>query len=204
MRADGRLDRNGSEPFIPNGSEIGKPGTPDPKGRPPVMDDAQLMTLATTLSERLGRPPTLEALIQAAGGCQRQRASRTLKLLREQLAAKAVRSRIELPAELESELRGWLERCQMLCAQQLSAEQARIDERHEQERTADRDLVAELQTSLRELREALADQTRVATEVIAANRKLEEQVLRLKAERDIANALADDRMAIIQACRMNA
>lgn len=204
MRAEVRLDRNGSEPSVPNGSESGKPGKLDPKGRPPVMDDAQLMTLATSLAEGLGRPPTLEALIEAAGGCQRQRASRTLKQLREQLAVKAVRSRIELPAELESELRGWLDRCQTLCAQQLAGEQARIDERHEQERTADRDLVAELQTSLRDLREALADQTRVATEVIAANRKLEEQVLRLKAERDIANALAEDRMAIIQACRMNA
>ncbi len=204
MRAEARLDRNGSEPSVPNGSEIRKPGTPDPKGRPPVMDDVQLMMLAKSLAERLGRPPTLEALIETAGGCQRQRASRILKLLREQLAAKAVRSRIELPAELESELRGWLDRCQTLCAQQLSAEQARIDERHEQERTADRDLVAELQASLRDLREALADQTRVATEVIAANRKLEEQVLRLKAERDIANALSEDRMAIIQACRMHA
>ncbi len=195
MRAEARLDRNGSEPSVPNGSEIRKPGTPDPKGRPPVMDDVQLMMLAKSLAERLGRPPTLEALIETAGGCQRQRASRILKLLREQLAAKAVRSRIELPAELESELRGWLDRCQTLCAQQLSAEQ---------ERTADRDLVAELQASLRDLREALADQTRVATEVIAANRKLEEQVLRLKAERDIANALSEDRMAIIQACRMHA
>lgn len=202
MRAEVMPVRNGSELSVPNGSENRKARALDPKGRPPVMDDAQLMGLATALAERLGRPPTLEALIEAAGGCQRQRASRTLKLLREQLAAQAVRSRIELPAEFESELRGWLDRCQTLCAQQLSAEQARIDDRHEQERAADRDLVAELQTSLRDLREALADQTRVATEVIAANRKLEDQVARLKAERDIANALSADRMAIIQACRM--
>ncbi|MDH4459463.1 MAG: hypothetical protein QE272_12250 [Nevskia sp.] len=204
MRADVRLDRNGSECSVPNDSEIGKPGQSDPKGRPPVMDDVQLMTMTTSLSGRLGRPPTREALIEAAGGCQRQRANWTLKLLREQVAATAVRSRIELPAELESELRCWLERCLTVCAQQLAVEQARIDERHEQERTADRDLVNELQTSLRDLREALADQTLVATEVIAANRKLEEQVMRLKAERDIANALSEDWMAIIQACRMNA
>lgn len=100
MRAEVRAARKGSERSAPNNSETLKPGAMDPKGRPPVMDDAQLMTLASSLTERLGRPPTLEALIEAAGGCQRQRASRTLKLLREKLAAKAVRNRIELPAEL--------------------------------------------------------------------------------------------------------
>lgn len=211
MRAESPTHRNGSERSVPKGSKpAGTPGaaaandadgagktTSEPKGRRPVLNDEQLMALAESLSERLGRAPKLEELIAETGGCQRQRASRTLQKLREQIAAKVIRSRIELPADLESELKGWMGRCMTLCAQQLAAEHARITEQHDQERAADKDLVSEMQASLHDLRESLANQTRVATEVIAVNRKLEEQVAQIRAERNIAQALADDRMKII-------
>lgn len=211
MRAESSPHRNGSERSVPNGSKPSKStahaaandahgagkATSDAKGRPPVLDDEQLMTLAASLADRLGRPPKLEELISEAGGCQRQRASRILQKLREQMAAKVIRNTIELPADLESEMKGWMARCLALSAQQLAAEHVRLTERHEQERAADKDLVSELQTSLHDLREALANQTRMTTETIAVNRKLEERVSQLRAERDIAQAVADDRMSII-------
>jgi hypothetical protein len=213
MPAESSHHRNGSERSVPNGSKpskgtgsaaandphgAGKPAS-DAKGRTPVLDDEQL--LAASLADRLGRPPKLEELISEAGGCQRQRASRILQKLREHMAAKVIRNTINLPADLESEMKGWMVRCLSLSAQQLAAEHARLTEQHEQERAADKDLVTELQTSLHDLREALANQTRMATETIAVNRKLEEKVSQLRAERDIAQAVADDRLAIIEKLR---
>lgn len=211
MPAEPRPKRNDSEPSVPNGSEsktspTGKSandpawaGSPvaDPKGRPPVMDDGQLMDLATRLAERLGRAPKIEELISEAGGCQRQRASRILQKLREQMAARNVRSLIELPAELESEMRGWIDRWKTISAGQLAYEHARLEDRHEAERNADKDLIGELQVTLHDLREKLANQTRLTNELLAANRQVEDQSARLRAERDIARALADDRMSII-------
>ncbi len=215
MPADAKPKQNDSERNVPNGSELKKPqgaksandpawsGGPaaDAKGRPPVMDDGQLLELATRMSERLGRAPKIEELIADAGGCQRQRASRILQKLREQMASRNVRSLIELPAELESEMRGWIDRWKTISAQQLAAVHARLEDRHELERTADKDLIGELQITLHDLREKLANQTRLTNELLAANRQIEDQSARLRAERDIARALADDRMAIISKMR---
>lgn len=50
---------------------------------------------------------------------------------------------------------------------------------------------------MHDVREKLANQTRLTSELVAVNRQIEEKAARLLAERDIARALADDRMAII-------
>lgn len=215
MRADARPRQNDSERNVPNGSEPRKPApgksvndptwsgatSTDPKGRPPVLDDGQLLDLATRTAERLGRAPKIEELISESGGCQRQRACRILQKLREQMAAKNVRSLIELPVELESEMRGCIDRWKTISAQQLASAHARMEDRHEAERAADKDLIGELQITLHDLREKLANQTRLTNELLAANRQIEEQSARMRAERDIARALADDRMSIISQFR---
>lgn len=209
MKAD--PDQNNSERTVPNGSEPGKPrtekpdadqrgaspGPSDPRGRPPVMDDAQLLALASSMADRLGRPPKIEELIAESGGCQRQRASRILQKLRAQIATRNVRGVIELPAELESEMRDWIDRWKTISAQQLAAEHSRVEERHQAERAADKDLIVELQIALQDTRERLATQTRLTNELLATNRQIEDLSARLRTERDIARVLADDRMNII-------
>jgi hypothetical protein len=211
MPAEPKSNRNASELTVPNGSELKNPptgkgandarwsagGTLDPKGRPPVMHDGRLFDLATRMADKLGRAPKIEELIAEAGGCQRQRASRVLRRQREQMAARSVQSLIELPAELESEMRRWIDRWKAISAQQLASEHARLEDRHEAQRDADQDLIGELQITLHDVREKLANQTRLTSELVAVNRQIEEKAARLLAERDIARALADDRMAII-------
>ncbi|MGQ0699374.1 MAG: hypothetical protein ACT4PZ_14150 [Panacagrimonas sp.] len=211
MKPDRDPHQNVSERIVPNGSESRKPttgklatdkqgtstGAPDPKGRPPVMDDPQLLALAMSMADRLGRAPKIEELIAESGGCQRQRASRVLQKLREQIAARNVRRVIELPAELETEMRGWIDRWKTISAQQLAAEHVRIEERHQAERAADKDLIVELQIALQDTRERLETQSRLTTELLATNRQIEDLSARLRTERDIARVLADDRMNII-------
>lgn len=215
MKADQNPHRNDSEHNVPNGSEFRKPttgkpatdkqatatGAADPKGRPPVMDDPQLLALATSMADRLGRAPKIEELIAESGGCQRQRASRILQKLREQIAARNVRGVIDLPAELETEMRGWIDRWKTISAQQLAAEHLRVEERHQAERDADKDLIVELQIALQDTRERLATQTRLTTELLATNLQIEDLSARLRTERDIARVLADDRLNIISQLR---
>lgn len=215
MKPDQNPHRNDSEHNVPNGSEPRKPptgqpikdkqgtapGAADPKGRPPVMDDAQLFALATSMADRLGRAPKIEELIAESGGCQRQRASRTLLKLREQIAARNVRGVIELPVELETEMRGWIDRWKTISAQQLAAEHVRVEERHQAERAADKDLIEELRIALHQTRERLATQTRLTNELMETNQQIEVLSSRLRAERDVAKALADDRMSIIEKFR---
>lgn len=210
MKAETTHLGNDSERSVPNGSEskpasgntsygeqTTAPGAADPKGRPPVMDDAQLLALATSMAERLGRAPKIEELTKESGGCQRQRASRILQKLREQIVARNVQRMIELPAELEAEMRGWIDRLKTLSAQQLAAEHVRLEERHQVERDADKELIAELQVALRQAREKLDTQTLVTNELLVTNRQFEDLSARLRSERDIARALADDRLKII-------
>lgn len=210
MKAETTHLGNDSERSVPNGSEskpdsanasygeqVAAAGAADPKGRPPVMDDAQLLALATSMAERLGRAPKIEELTKESGECQRQRASRILQKLREQIAARNIQRVIELPAELEAEMRRWIDRLKTLSAQQLAAEHVRFEERHQAGRNADKELIAELQVTLRQAREKLDTQTLVTNELLVTNRQFEDLSARLRSERDIARALAEDRMKII-------
>lgn len=187
MAASSGTVRNGSEPA--KASAI---------GRPAVLDDDALLTLAEELNRTLGRPPRLDELIQASGGCQRQRASRTIRRLRENLASKSVRALLLMPPELESDIRQWIDRWMVSAAQQLAAEHAELLASHDQAIERANDLIGEQQTVIAELREGTADQQRMTSELLVRNQALGQEVQKLIAERDIAHALAEDRLKLIE------
>lgn len=205
--------RNGSEPRVPNGSELpigSRLSANDPivrpefvGGRPPVLDDDELYALAESLNRRLGRPPKLQELTDESGGCQRQRASRAIHRLRNTQAEAAVRSQLVLPQELEVELRSWTERWLRVAAMQLSESQAQMDERHEHAMLRNQDLLAEQHEAISQLREQIEDQRRIATELLVRNRQLTEDLQKVCAEHTITQAVSDERYRLLEALRVN-
>jgi hypothetical protein len=207
---------NGSEPRVPNRSEpvesirralgvdgaasndgTGSSGPPLSAGRPPVLDDSELDALAQRLSRQLGRPPRLHELTEAAGGCQRQRASRAVQRLRLGIAEKAVRSQIVLPPQLEVELRAWVERWLQVAALQMREVHAEFEQRHEETLLDAQDLLSEQTAQLTHMRERLEDQARMTGELLAANKTLQAQIAQARAERDIANAVSEELRGVI-------
>ncbi|MDM4772949.1 hypothetical protein [Solimonas sp. SE-A11] len=197
---------NGSNGTVPNGSKVpnsGQQAANDPRqgptGRPAILDDEQLLELAAELNQRLGRPPRIEELIEAAGGCQKQRASRAIRALRERLAAAAVHSMLVLPPELEAEHRAWIDRWMRVAAERLSGEHALLVERHDDKVQKAQDLLEEQNLVIKGLRESLADQQRIAAELAQSVGKLEAMTSKLRGERDVALALAEDRLRYCRA-----
>lgn len=206
--------RNRSESTVPNGSELplGHPhklsannpnGRPDALGgRPPVLNDDELYSVAEALNRHLGRPPRLQELVEQSGGCQRQRASRAIQRLRHTQAEMAVRSQLVLSQELEAELRSWIERWMRVAAKQLSESQARMEEDHEHNMLRNQDLLAEQHEAISQLREQLEDQRRIATELLVRNRQLGDEVQTVRAEHTITQAVSDERYRLLQALRV--
>lgn len=197
---------NGLNGTVPNGSKVPNSGQQaandpghGPTGRPAILDDEQLLELAGELNQRLGRPPRLEELIEAAGGCQKQRASRAIRALRERLAAAAVRSMLVLPPDLEAEHRAWIDRWMRVAAERLSGEHALLVERYDEKLQKAQDLLEEQSLVIRGLRESLADQQRIAAELALSVSDLNAQIGKLRSERDVALALAEDRLRYFRA-----
>ncbi len=197
---------NGSEPGVPNRSELAKTNATSDLlgGRPPVLTDEQLDALALELNSSLGRPPKIEELIAASGGCQRQRASRTIQRLREGLAAKSVQSMLVLAPELEGQMRQWIERLMSSAAKQLATEHARLIYEHDQNEAASKELIQEQQLVVSGLREQLADHQRITSELAAESQRLKLAVGQMTAERDIAQAVAADRLALLEKLNVGA
>lgn len=195
---------NGSELNVPNRSELAKAmgthaanGVAVAHGRPPVLTDEQLDEVAIKLNDVLGRPPRLEELIAESGGCQRQRASRSIQRLREGLATRAIKSTLALPPAIEGELRQWIDRILSLSAAQLAGEHAQMVADHETARQAAQDLLDEQQVVIRDLRERLADQQRIGAELVSETQRLKTENMQIGAEKAIAIALADDRQRLL-------
>jgi len=97
-----------SEPSVRNGSELSSlipanqgmraDATPPRSGRPPVLDDEALDELAVMLQRQLGRLPRLDELIEEAGGCQRQRASKAVQRIRSGAAQLQLQEILRLPS----------------------------------------------------------------------------------------------------------
>jgi hypothetical protein len=199
--------RRGSEPFGTGSESAANDVAPytasrtDAGGRPPVLTDDQLYALAGELLKHLGRPPRLNELIEHSGGCQRQRASRILQQQRLALAEKAVRSQLILPQDLEAEHRAWVDRWMQVAATQLAERHAQLDAEHERAIVAANELIAEQHQTLAELREQLEDQRRIAGELAARTRDLTTETSQLRAERDVALAVSDERLRLLDALR---
>lgn len=205
MSAKRSASGNGLGGTVPNGSKVPNSGQQSandsghgPTGRPAILDDEQLLELAGELNQRLGRPPRLEELIEAAGGCQKQRASRAIRALRERLAAAAVRSMLVLPPDLEAEHRAWVDRWMRVAAERLSGEHALLIERHDEKNQKAQDLLTEQNLVIKGLRESLADQQRIAAELAQSVRELNALTAKLTGERDVALAIAAERLRYCQ------
>ena len=206
MSAKRSTSGNGLGGTVPNGSKVPNSGQPsaanDPRhgatGRPAILDDEQLLELAAELNQRMGRPPRLEELIEAAGGCQKQRASRAIRALRERLAAASVRSMLVLPPELEAEHRAWIDRLMRVAAERLSGEHALLVERYDEKLQKAQDLLTEQNLVIKGLRESLADQQRIAAELAQSVRELNALATKLTGERDVALAIAAERLRYCQ------
>lgn len=204
---------NHLEPSVPNGSKVPpaqKPRSPiNPEqvsqapraltGRRALLDDDKLRQMARGMYAKLGRMPKLDELILGAGGCQRHRASKALQGVREELAAKVVRDQLVLPHELEGELRHWIDRWMNHAAQQLAQSHVAITEKHAQEMESAQGLIGDQQIVIRELREAAADMQKLSSELIARNRELSADYARLTSEKEIAEAIAEDRRRMVEA-----
>lgn len=205
-------ERNRSEPPVPNGSKVGRSGKSegalDPDsvstaarvamGRPALIDDAHLLQLAREMYGKLGRLPKLDELIVGSGGCQRQRAVKALRSIREELAAKVVQDQLVLPHELEGELRRWIDRWLKHAGQQLAQAHVALTERHQQELESAQALVGDQQIAIRELRGSVADLQTLSSELIVRNRELSTECARLNTEKGIAEAIAEDRRRMIE------
>lgn len=204
-RAEGLTVPNHSERSVRNGSEPANDSSWKPAGgRPAVLSDAQLLELAHQLMSTLGRPPRLTELIQAAGGCQRQRASRAIQSLREAMGGRAVRSQLILPPILETQLRSWIDTWMDAAAQQLAQVQADLQQTHDEQQDKAAEMIQEQQHLLQNQRERLSDAERMLSELSAENQRLNLELGKLKAERDIALAVADERLRQLSAATIRA
>lgn len=183
---------SGSVGTVRNGSEPASGA-----GRPPVMNDEQLLGLCTELNARLGRPPRAEELIQAAGGCQRSRALSAIKALKLDLARRAVRSQITFPPELEQALRAQLSSWLDLASRQLSAIHLDESERTESKISAYRALIDEIEGRSRSLAESIRDRDRILVDLRGRAESAEAMLTAERMARAQAEAVATERERII-------
>lgn len=183
--------RNGSEPFG-TGS-----GSESRGGRGPFISDDALVEKARQLNQQHGRPPTATELINASGGCQKQRALRAIQQLRVELAQKTVRSSLVLPTGVREDLDHLAGRLLDRAAEQLAEKQAQFDLVHEQKLLAAREEVEHLTLQVESLRARLADAEHLHQELLEAQRRTKEESDRAMARAERAEAVAAERQRLL-------
>ena len=184
--------RNGSKLIAaPPANEAQPAGvTAKHTGRPPVLDDEALDDLVEALRCRSGNLPSIDNLIAAAGGCQRQRASKALQRARSSAAQRELVSLLRLPTELEQLQRRWIHQWLEAAAAQLAEHHADLVNRYEQRIEALEALISEQREAMTTLRERQADLDRMTDELLRVREEDKMLIERLRAERDIAERLA--------------
>lgn len=184
------MKRNRSEPF-------GTVSSSSTSGRIPMKTDAELLDLAKRLNERLGRPPRTQELVGQAGGCQRQRAVRAIQTLRIEIAEKAVRSQLMIPAVLQDELKTVFARWLDCAATQLAEKHAEAEHKLEQRLDAANEAVFEKNDRIQHLQSQLADAEHLQQELLARSHQLQGSLTEITQERDQAVALARERQRVL-------
>jgi len=181
---------------VPNSSE--RFGTvPKPTGRNPVMTDEELATLAEKLNTQKGRPPSVQDLIDATGGCQRQRAVRTVQALRLKLAERAVHSQLVFTQEMEAEVKLLMARWLGLASSQLAQRQAQADELAQARLQAASETAEDQADRIRHLTARLTDVEHLNQELVAGNRELNEDLSRTRIQLQTQTALATERQRLL-------
>lgn len=189
-----------SEPAVRNGSELlslmaanqvqKEHAEPSRTGRPPVLDDEELDALTDLLRRKLARMPRLDELIEAAGGCQRLRASKALQRARSTTARLELQDMLRIPADLERLQRQWISQWIQAASEQLADHHAQLVARHEERVEALESLISEQHLALSSLRDQKADLERITEELLKVRDQDRVRIERLTAERDIAERLA--------------
>lgn len=189
-----------SEPSVRNGSELSSlipanqgmraDATPPRSGRPPVLDDEALDELAVMLQRQLGRLPRLDELIEEAGGCQRQRASKAVQRIRSGAAQLQLQEILRLPSGLEQLQRRWIDRWMNAAAAQLADHHADLTARHDEKVEALEAVISEQHRALSSIQDQKADLERMTDELLQVREADRGLIERLTAERDIAERLA--------------
>lgn len=184
---------------VPNGSErIGTGrGSEARTGRQPFLSDEALLEKARLLNQQHGRPPTAPELIDAAGGCQKQRALRCIQQLRVELAERAARSVLVLPKPLRDDLDAFAARVLDRAAEQLAEKQAQSDLDTERKVLAAREEVEQLTEQLSAVRIRLADTEHLHQELLAAQRQLRTELDEANGRAHRASAIAEERQRLL-------
>lgn len=185
---------------VPNSSE---PFGTVPIGRTPMKSDAELLEVAKRLTDKLGRLPRTQELVDQAGGCQRQRAIRTIQLLRTQMAEKSVRSQLVIPPFLQDELQTIFARWLDCAASQLAEKQAEAEAKLEEKLTAANDAVLEKADRIVFLQARLKDLEHLQQELFAGGDQQKREISQLRSERDRATALAEERQRVLDTLLRN-
>jgi chaperonin cofactor prefoldin len=203
---------------VPNGSRVpegsGVPKVPDlaamvrsmatveppaKRGHANGLTDEALETLARTLADRLGRLPTGAELIDAAGGCQKQRALRAIQALRLKRAEQEVTAMLVLPPAVDAELRSLMSRWLGLAGQQLAGQLAQAQSHTELQLQQAADAAGELEHANESLRTQILDLQKVQRELISRVNALQSKLEVACRDRDTATALAAERERVMAA-----
>lgn len=192
---------NGSEPpsTVPDSERWARAAASDKRGHGRSLTDEDLVTLATGLADRLGRLPTGAELIEAAGGCQKQRALRALQSVRLKLAERDAAATLAIPPAIEAELRTLMARWISVAGQQLSSRiaQAQIEAEARLQEAAD--VATEMERAMLDLKVQVADLQRVRRELTAKAKHLQSELRDAQRDRDTAQALAAERERVMSA-----
>lgn len=201
---------------VPNGSRVpegsGVPKVPDLAAmvrsmaavEPPArrghgngLTDEALEAQARALADQLGRLPTGAELIEAAGGCQKQRALRAIQAVRLKRAEQDVAAMLVMPPAVDAELRSLMSRWLGLAGQQLSGQLAQAQTETELQLQQAANAAAELEGTNESLRAQILDLQKVQRELISRVNSLQSKLDAACRDRDTATALAAERERVL-------
>lgn len=181
---------------VPNSSE--RFGTvPKSNGRAPVLTDEELAALAEKLNAQKGKPPSIQELIDASGGCQRQRAVRALIAFRLKLGERAALSQIVFTPAMAEDLKLLQARWLNLAAAQLALRQAQADEATQQKLQAASDAAADQAERIHHLVARVSDVERINQELLARNQQLQAELDTTQQKLAAQTVLANERQRLL-------
>lgn len=182
---------------VPDSSE--RFGTvPKPNGRAPILTDEELAALAEKLNAQKGRPPSIQELIDASGGCQRQRAVRALTAFRLKLGERAALSQLVFTPAMAEDLKLLQARWLNLAAAQLAHRQAQADEATQQKLQAASDTAADQAERIHHLVARVADVERINQELLGRIKHTQTELETTQQKLAAQTVLAAERQRLLE------
>lgn len=178
---------------VPNGTKKAERA-----GRPPSVTDDELVHIVEALANAEGRVPTLDAIIQTAGRCQRSRAVKARHAYAEKLASREIQMTLKLPETMELAHRKLMAQWHQIAHEQaILAIKAQL--RSAEERAMDAEMAAH--DARERLDAALQEKAALLRDVEAANAQAEASADRLAQTLDQlarSEAIAEERASVIK------